>query len=203
MEDSESAERMEDDAAIVACKNGDHESFGILVRKYERELMGHALTLVGNREDALDVVQETFVRAFRSLSRFEIGRKFYPYIYGIMRNLCVDRFRRATRERQLQDAVWNTSELNSQFKESDERTRLLWNALGKLSQEDREIIVLKHLEGRKYDEISGILEIARGTVMSRLHRAREKLKEIVLRLEADFADGVKGRWQRNVKDTVS
>lgn len=193
MVDSKSAERMEDDAAIVASKNGDYESFGILVRKYERELMGHSLTLVGNREDALDVVQDTFVRAFRSLGQFEIGKKFYPYIYGIMRNLCVDRFRRTARERKLQETLWNAAELNSQVRESDELTQLLWNALGRLSQEDREIIVLKHLEGRKYDEISGILQIARGTVMSRLHRAREKLKEIVSRLEASSANGVKGR----------
>ena len=193
MEDSQSADRIEDHAAIIACKNGDYESFGILVRKYERELMGHALTLIGNREDALDVVQETFVRAFRSINQFEIGRKFYPYIYGIMRNLCVDRFRRAKRERQLQDAVCKIAELNSRFKECDERTQLLWNAIGRLSQEDREIIVLKHLEGRKYDEISEILEIARGTVMSRLHRARQKLREIVSRLEANSANGVKGK----------
>lgn len=193
MDDSKLAERMEDDAVIVACKNGDHESFAILVRNYERELMGHALALTGSREDALDVVQDTFVRAFRSLNRFQIGRKFYPYIYGIMRNLCVDRFRRTARERDLQETLWNAAELNSQVRESDERTQLFWNALRRLSQEDREIIVLKHLEGRKYDEIAEILDIARGTVMSKLHRAREKLKEIVRRLEASCANGVKGR----------
>jgi RNA polymerase sigma-70 factor (ECF subfamily) len=165
--------------------------------------MGHALVLTGNREDALDVAQETFVRAFRSISQFEVGRKFYPYIYGIMRNLCTDRHRRSARERKLQETLWNAGELNSQFRESDERTQLLWSALGRLSQEDREIIVLKHVEGRKYGEISQILKIARGTVMSRLHRAREKLKEIVLRREVNSSNGVKGRWQRNVKDTVS
>ena len=193
MEECNSAELTEHDAAIVACKNGDYEAFGMLVRKYERELMGHALTIVGNREDALDVVQQTFVRAFRSLGQFEIGRKFYPYIYGIMRNLCVDILRRTARQRRLQETLWNAVELNSQYRESDERMQLLWNAVGRLSEENREIIVLKHLEGRKYDEISEILQIARGTVMSRLHRAREKLKEIVSRLEASSANGVKGR----------
>jgi len=77
--------------------------------------------------------------------------------------------------------------------ELDDRRRFLWKALGKLSQQDREIIVLKHLEGRKYDEISEILQIARGTVMSRLYRARQNLKKVVSRLEINPGDGVKPR----------
>jgi RNA polymerase sigma-70 factor (ECF subfamily) len=189
----DTGERMNDDDAIVACQSGDHERFGILVRRYERELMGHALALLGNREDALDVIQETFVRAFRSISNFQMGRKFYPWLYGIMRNLCVDRFRRLVREGQLQQALWKPVELNSQFNISDGRTQLLWNALGRLSQEDREIIVLKHLDGRKYDEVSEILRIARGTVMSRLYRARQKLKEVVFSLQMNPIDGEKRR----------
>ena len=175
----ETSELMEDGKVIVACQKGAHESFGILVRRYERELMGHALALLGNREDALDVVQETFVRAFRSIGGFQPGRKFYPWIYSILRNLCVDRFRQKAREEKRQDALWKAEDLNPKFDEADERIQVLWNALGKLSQEDREIIVLKHLEGRKYQEISEILQIAPGTVMSRLYRARQKLKELV------------------------
>ncbi len=187
----ETDERIKDGDAIAACQKGDHESFRILVRRYERELMGHALALLGNREDALDVVQETFVRAFKSISRFQPGRKFYPWIYSILRNLCVDRFRQKAREEKRQDALWKAEDLNPKFDEADERIQVLWNALGKLSQEDREIIVLKHLEGRKYQEISEMLQIARGTVMSRLYRARQKLKEVVSRQsEGNPTDGV-------------
>lgn len=171
-------EELSDNDVVAACRNGDHESFGILVRRYERELMGHALALLGNREDAL---QEAFLRAFKSIGMFETGRKFYPWIYGIMRNLCVDRFRQRAREGQRRDLLWRPAELNSRFSELDDRMRLLWDALGKLSQEDREIIVLKHLEGEKYDEMSQMLQIPRGTVMSRLCRARQKLKDLVSR----------------------
>ncbi len=185
------AKPMNDDELVLACRNGDHESFGALVIRYERELMGHALALLGNREDALDILQETFVRVFKSIDRFQAGRKFYPWIYGIMRNLCVDRFRRHARDQRHRDALWKCVELNSEWNKSDERARRLWKALGKLSQEDREIIVLKHLEGRKYDEISEVLQVARGTVMSRLYRARQRLKEVVSRLQANSEDGVK------------
>ncbi len=66
-------EPTQDHVAIVACQKGDHDSFGILVRRYERQLMGHALALLGNREDALDMIQETFVRAFKSISTFQTG----------------------------------------------------------------------------------------------------------------------------------
>ena len=110
-----------------------------------------------------------------------------------MRNLCVDRFRQQARTEQHQDALWSPSALNSRLNELDDRRRVLWKALGKLSQQDREIIVLKHLEGRKYDEISEILQIARGTVMSRLYRARQNLKKVVSRLEINPGDGVKPR----------
>jgi RNA polymerase sigma-70 factor (ECF subfamily) len=182
---------MNDEELVLACRNGDPDSFGTLVIRYERELMGHALALLGNREDALDVLQETFVRAFKAINRFQRGRQFYPWIYGIMRNLCVDRFRRHARDRQHRDALWKCAELNSEWNKSDERARCLWKALGKLSQEDREIIVLKHLEGRKYNEISEVLQVARGTVMSRLYRARQRLKELVSRLQANSEDGVK------------
>ena len=168
---------------------------GILVRRYEKELMGHALTLLGNREDALDVLQESFVKAFKSISRFQTGRKFYPWIYGIMRNLAVDRFRERARDRRHQDALWQASELDTRLNGVDDPASagFLWKALGKLSQEDREIIVLKHLGCRKYDEISEILQMARGTVMSRLYRARQKLRQLVLTLETNFTDGAKLR----------
>jgi RNA polymerase sigma-70 factor (ECF subfamily) len=105
------SEAMNDDDVVVACRDGDHEMFGILVRRYEKELMGHALALLGNREDALDVVQEVFVRAFKSLSKFEYGRNFYPWLYGIMRNLCVDRFRQTTRKEQREQTLWRPGEV--------------------------------------------------------------------------------------------
>lgn len=169
---------MDDNEAILSCQQGNNESFGVLVRRYERELMGHALTLLGNREDALDAVQETFLRAFKAINQFQVGKRFYPWIYGILRNFCVDKFRKV-KEEPLQEKVWNPAELYSGLAESDEKIKQLWSALGKLEREDREIIVLKHLENRSYEDIAQILQILRGTVMSRLYRAREKLKKIV------------------------
>ena len=170
---------MTDNETIAACRNGDCEQFEVLVRKYERELMGHALAFLGNREDALDAVQETFLRAFKTVASFRAGRKFYPWLYSILRNLCTDIYREKAKEEELEKMLWRPEEMCSDLAETDERTQLLWKALGSLSQEQREIIVLRHLEGKKYEEISELLDIASGTVMSRLSRARAALKELL------------------------
>ena len=170
---------MTDDQAVTNCLNGDNEQFEIVVRRYERELMGHALALLGNREDALDAVQETFLRAFKALASFTAGRRFYPWLYGILRNVCTDMHRRKAKEDEYRNIAWKPEEVCSGLAGIDERIQLIWKTLGRLSQEQREIIVLRHLEGKRYEEISELLEIASGTVMSRLSRARAKLKELL------------------------
>ena len=77
---------MDDVAAIAECLGGDREAFRHLVERYQTEALGHALTIVGDREDALDVVQEAFLDAYRALDRFQSSRKFYPWFYVMLRN---------------------------------------------------------------------------------------------------------------------
>ena len=79
---------MDDSVAIQKCLAGDWEPFRLLVEKYQGRAVGHALAIVGNREDALDAVQEAFLDAFRALGRFDRGRQFYPWFYAILRNRC-------------------------------------------------------------------------------------------------------------------
>ena len=88
----------DDQAAIERCRAGDPDGFRPLVERYEREAVAHALTFLGDREDALDAVQEAFVDAFRGIDRFDLKRRFYPWFYVILRNRCLKMQQRQERQ---------------------------------------------------------------------------------------------------------
>ena len=166
---------MDDRAAIERCRAGDPDAFRPIVERYESEALGHAVAILGNREDAADAVQEAFVLAFRALDRFQPGRKLYPWFYVILRNCC---FKLANRRRKA--ATEPLDELCVLAARDDSRkeqqTRQLENALLRLTAEDRELITLKHLDGLSYEELAERLDIPPGTVMSRLYHARQRLR---------------------------
>src|SRR4026207_963954 len=83
---------MEDQTAIEKCRAGDKDAFGYLVKSYQAEAIGHAIAILGNREDAMDAVQEAFIDAFKALDRIDLTRRFYPWFYIILRNRCYKLF---------------------------------------------------------------------------------------------------------------
>lgn len=95
---------MDDMTAIAQCQAGDAEAFRHLVERYQAEAMGHALAILANREDAADAVQEAFVAAFRALGRFEAGRRFYPWLYTILRHRCFKVASRRPRTQPVEEA---------------------------------------------------------------------------------------------------
>lgn len=163
---------MDDAAAIEKLQNGDRDAFRFLVERYQNQAVGHAVAILGNREDALDAVQEAFIDAFRSIRRFDPERRFYPWFYVLLRNRC---FKMAAQKRPT-DSVEETEILAPQAGLSREELLTLESALLALSSEDRELITLKYLDGLSYDELAEQLEIPRGTVMSRLFHARRQLQ---------------------------
>lgn len=169
---------MDDQAAIERCQAGDADAFRHIVERYQTEAMGHALAILGNREDAEDAVQEAFVRAFRAMARFEAGRPFYPWFYTILRNGC---FKLAARRPARTDEADLPLEIFVAPADDDGQcqSRLLEEALWRLSAADRELITLKHLDGLSYAALAERLEIPAGTVMSRLYHARLRLRTAV------------------------
>ena len=163
---------MDDQAAIEKCQNGEREAFRFLVERYQREAVGHAAAILGNREDALDAVQEAFIDAFQAIERFDKTRRFYPWFYVLLRNRC---YKTAGQKKPLEN-IEETVILAPQPNISREESLALESALHSLSNEDREIITLKYLDYLSYDEIAKRLEIPRGTVMSRLFYARKQLQ---------------------------
>jgi RNA polymerase sigma-70 factor (ECF subfamily) len=144
-----------------------------------------ALGLTGSHDDALDLSQEAFVRAFRARATIDPELPFYPWLYQIVRRLCFNFLRdRKTRRRRLEAAgPWLAEEIRVRAAASDpsritERAELrarLEAAIDRLSEREREVLVLKEFEGLLYREIAELLEIPIGTVMSRLYSARRSL----------------------------
>jgi RNA polymerase sigma-70 factor (ECF subfamily) len=166
---------MDDQAAIAQCQAGNAEAFRPLVERYESEAMGHAIAILGNRQDAEDAVQEAFVKAFRALPQFEAGRRFYPWFYTILRHCCYKSLARrptAPPETPVLPLI-----LTAGRDGTDERPlQWLTQGLARLSAEDRELITLKHLDGLSYHALAERLDIPPGTVMSRLYFARQRLR---------------------------
>jgi len=176
----------ESDAALVRrTRAGDTGAFGTLVERYMRRAYYAALGLVGSSDDALDLSQEAFVRAFKARHTIDPDRPFYAWLYQIIRRLCFNHTRdRRTRRRGIEAAGdWLAEQAAARTAgmkpdralERVEAKRRVARALESLSDRDREVLVLKEFEGLRYREIAEILGVPIGTVMSRLYSARRRL----------------------------
>ena len=170
---------------VRRAQGGDTDAFGELVGIYMQRCYYAALGMVGSPQDAEDLSQEAFVRAFRARGRLDPDRPFYPWLYQILRRLCYN-FTRDTssRRKKLERAGgWLVAEATVRAASDDpERVRAtealrgrLERAIGELPMAQREVFVLKEFEGLKYREIADLLDVPIGTVMSRLYAARQRL----------------------------
>ena len=174
----------EDQRAIEDCQMGKKESYRVLVEKYKTRAYYAALLYTGNSEDALDISQEAFFRAFKSIKSFEKGKSFYTWLYRILKNLCINHYHRVKKRSVVFSDVekHKGSEIiipaisqPDQIFEEHELRDVVWQALKSLPEKDREIIILKEYQELSYKEISDVLGIPIGSVMSRLFYARQKL----------------------------
>ena len=167
-----------EEKAIIACQRGSRDAFGVVVEAYMRRAYVAALAILGNREDALDVSQEAFVKAYRAIRRFDPTRPFYPWFYRILRNVCYDWLRRR-RTRPRSGFEGEIADIRSNPEILARRTEVreeVWRAVNRLKERDREIILLRHFQHLSYAEIADALQIPKGTVMSRLFTARSRLR---------------------------
>ena len=172
-------------ALVQRAQAGDLEAFGELVSRYMRRAYYAALGLVGSHDDAMDLSQETFARAFRARTSLDPDRPFYTWLYTILRRLCFNFLRdRNTRARKLAEAAgWLSDEASARaaahnparVAELAELRRTVAQAIEGLPERQREVLVLQEFEGLRYREIADLLGIPIGTVMSRLYAARRHL----------------------------
>jgi len=174
-----------DAALVMDIKAGNKKALGKLVERHKKLAYRLALGLVGNKDDAYDISQEAFLRVYRSAKTYDEKQPFLPWFYTIIANLCRTWLQRRAKSESRMVAVDEAPyllvddanpEMHLIRKETIARLR---QALLDLSFDDREIITLQHFRGMSYDEIAGLLNIPRGTVMSRLYYARKKLATLM------------------------
>jgi len=173
-------ERRRDRADIARFLDGDPEGFAMIMNRYRQRAYGIALGLTGNHDDAMDAVQKAFIRIHRSLERFRLDEPFFPWFYRIVRNTAHNQRRDEKRHRGEMPLEWvrqpdGRPDPLSETVADDLRQRL-WDGIQELPAEMREVFHLYHFEGLKYREIADAMDIPIGTVMSRLHAARLRLR---------------------------
>jgi RNA polymerase sigma-70 factor, ECF subfamily len=191
----------EDDIAVTwGSYRSPREAFEAIVKRHMKDAYFIALGLVGNREDALELSQEAFYRAYKHFDQLNAPEKFFPWFYQILRNLCFSHLRkrrvRRAYEQGPDEIGAGSSETSPAAQEAaaaamadtfdpemvaerNETKDRLWRAIAQLDDKHREVIVLRHFRNLSYDEMAKVLFCNRGTVTSRLYYARKRLKEIL------------------------
>ncbi|MBI3407953.1 MAG: sigma-70 family RNA polymerase sigma factor [Planctomycetes bacterium] len=174
---------------MAECLEGRTEAFGGLVERYHERLYNTVLRLLDHAEDARDVVQEAFLSAYQSLESFKGDSQFFTWLYRIAVNTAISLKRKQKIVLRLHTGGEggaaeptdhsNVSKPGHGIEMAEEEKRV-HQALSRLSPEHRAVLVMKDMEGRKYEEMAETLGVPVGTIRSRLHRARLELRELLL-----------------------
>lgn len=189
---SKAESREADIEMVLAVREGDTTAYRGLVEKYQTRVYQMVYGMLRNQEDARDITQDAFVKAYDNLARFRLESSFYTWIYRIAMNLAIDFLRKQKRRgtTEFDETIANrdgTGAIDEQHHQDSpskslERKQLydrIMAALQELPEDQRQVILLRELEGLSYKEIADVMEIPEGTVMSRLYYARKKLQKLL------------------------
>ncbi len=198
--------RERDLALVERAKAGDSDAYRELVEEYQSRAHSIALGILGNYQDAEEIAQEAFVKAYKNLASFRAQSSFYTWLYRIIFNLAIDLSRKAYRRSEIgmedstaidtvaqySDAdssryMGSVSDPESEYRNQEIRQRFN-EALAALSPDHRAVITLREIDGLSYAEISEVVACTKGTVMSRLHHARKKLQAALEELRPEGAE---------------
>ena len=161
---------------------GDRDAYRLLVRRYGDTLHGHALRMTGSPDEAADLVQRALVKGFKKLRSCRDPQRVGAWLFRILANLCKDHVRSRRRKDVSLTVVAGVLEGNAN-PEADaagaEIRERVWGALDALTPEQKEAFVLKHVEGRSYEEIAAVMDLSVASLKMRVHRAREALKGLL------------------------
>lgn len=174
-----------DQELIRRCLSGQTDSFGLLVERYQHRLYHALVQVLGSPNDAQDVAQDAFVHALEKLQTFRGQSAFYSWLFRIALNTAASARRKRKRMTSSVDLAKESTGAEpidprpstdpTHAMEVSDRQRLVNQALGKLPEEFRVVLVLKEVDGMSYEEIAGVCDCPVGTVRSRLHRARQEM----------------------------
>ena len=176
---------MEENRLVEQSKQGDEESFGVLVKKYKTKVFNLAYSLTRDRETADDLAQEVFIKVYYALEKFKFKSGFGTWLYRIAINHIKDHLRKQGKKRHLSLEAMRSEpahpddeiQRRENMQESAEKKKILRETLRTLPEKYQVILTLRDIQGHSYEEIAGILRLSPGTVDSRLHRARKMLRK--------------------------
>jgi RNA polymerase sigma-70 factor (ECF subfamily) len=196
----EAREPREDDDLVEQARSGSRAAFQALFQKYHRRAFAVALGVVKRPEDAMDVVQDAFIKVHKNIGAFQGASSFYTWLYRIVMNLAIDHLRRkrkvvewgddvpmqlAAGDRSLVPTIEDAHP--GRTVERRELSDKIRQALDALPEYHRAVILLREVEGMSYEEMAEVLEVPKGTIMSRLFHARRKMQEqLQTYLDGDF-----------------
>jgi RNA polymerase sigma-70 factor (ECF subfamily) len=169
----------DEDGLIGRCLAGETAAFEPLVARYHRPLFGAAVRLLGSREEALDVTQTVFLKAYQALATCDRQRRFFSWIYRILLNECLNVIRARRPVEALPDELAAPVSGSDPVDQAETRQRVR-QALLQLTETQRDVIVMRHFAEMSYDEIALALDVPEKTVKSRLFSARQRLCEILI-----------------------
>ena len=194
-------DHVDDRELVDAARTGDRDAFRALFERYHRRAFALAYGVVHNQDDALDIVQDAFIKAHRYLDRFEGTSSFYTWLYRIVMNLAIDHIRKHRRLRavELTDAAVGDGDAETAVGGDALLPRILGahpgralldkeireridRALAELSENHRAVLVMRELEGLSYEEMAQVMGCSKGTIMSRLFHARRNMQKRLLDL---------------------
>jgi RNA polymerase sigma-70 factor (ECF subfamily) len=164
---------------------GDREAFLVLTRAYQRKVFALAYSFFRNKEDALDLVQETFLRLYQKIESFQAGRNFEAWLLQIARHLCIDQYRRNSAQRRDMECSIPVEDLPIADPRAEVETRvsdvkdILSRCVDRLADRQRTIFIMRHYNQLKNEEIAGILDISLGTVKSLHFKALQNLRALM------------------------
>jgi len=192
----------EDVKSVLLCQKGDAEAFEVLVERHQKRMLNVAYRMLGDYDEACDVVQEAFLAAYRAICTFRREAKFSTWLYGIVLNHARNRIKQAQnrsrhetrsiddpvglKDGSLQREVPDGGESAVERLEKKEIEARVQECIGALEPEYREVLVMRDIQGFSYEEIGGLLKLPDGTVKSRLFRARAAMKDCLVNALGDW-----------------
>ncbi len=177
---------------IQQIKNGNIAAFEELAARYQKQIFSLAYRMCGNQEDAADMAQEALIKVYRNVEKFKGDSKFSTWLYRVVTNTCLDEMKKMkrkqvyslddeleTKDGSLKRDLEDNAPTPEDRAEQRERSEAIQDALMRVSETHRRVLVLRDIQGFSYEEIAGMLECSEGTVKSRLSRAREALRKVL------------------------
>jgi len=174
----------EEQALLIKVQKGDLDAYGIVVQEHQGAVYNVCLRILGNQQEAEDLVQEAFLRAYRNIAHYDPGRPFGPWMRTLAANLCYNHLQKARLERvpleDEQDQVADKPKRNPEaLLELSQRDQQLYRAIWQLPDLQRTALELRHFQDLSYKEMAEVMKLPLNTVRSHLYRARRKLAEVL------------------------